>query len=127
MALDITGKLIQLLPLQKGTSSRGEWSKQEFILETIEQFPKKVRILSWGDKLKDIEDIQPNETITVSVNIESYEYNGRWYTDVKAWRIQRENANAASIAPISNVPPPTLDDPFLDSGNNDPTVDDLPF
>lgn len=122
MALEITGKFVQLLPLQSGTSARGEWRKQDFIMETEEQYPKKVCISLWGDKLAEIEGIQAGETITASVNIESREFNGRWYTDVRAWRIQRNQPSAST----GSVPPPPLppDDGFADTGES---FDDLPF
>ncbi|MDR1054519.1 MAG: DUF3127 domain-containing protein [Prevotellaceae bacterium] len=123
MALDITGKLLQVMPVQGGTSTRGNWSKQEFIIETQEQYPKKVCISLWGDKLKDLEGMQPGEALTVSVNIESREFNGRWYTDVRAWRIQRGDATAS--ASTANIPPPIVDDSFVDG--SDESIDDLPF
>lgn len=130
MALDIIGKLVQKMPVQGGTSARGSWSKQEFIVETQEQYPKKVCISLWGDKLKDLDDVQEGETITVSVNIESREFNGRWYTDVRAWRIQRAGATAGggtptSAAMASNTVPPSVDDSFI--GDSGDSVDDLPF
>ena len=124
MALDITGKLVQLMPIQSGTSARGGWSKQEFIIETEEQYPKKVCISLWGDKLKDIEGVQTGDTITVSINIESREFNGRWYTDIRAWRIQKSGINNMAGADIANIPPPLTEDSFLDSSES---VDDLPF
>lgn len=127
MALEITGKLTQLLPLQSGTSARGEWKKQDFILETEEQYPKKVCISLWGDKLADIEGIQMGETITASVNIESREFNGRWYTDVRAWRIQRAqvSVNTGAIPPAAPPITPPDDNNFTDSGGD--SFDDLPF
>lgn len=128
MALDITGKIVQLMPVQSGTSARGGWSKQEIIIETEEQYPKKVCISLWGDKVKDIEGVQPGEVITVSVNIESREFNGRWYTDVRAWRIQRNAAEQSQSAGMANVPPPpSVDDSFISSSNTDDSFDDLPF
>ncbi len=127
MALEIVGKLQQLLAPQKGTGSRGEWVKQEFIIETTEQYPKKVCVSAWGDKVKDIEGIQVGDTLKVSVNIESREYNGRWYTDVRAWRIEREN-NSQQAAPAQNtgMPIPPSTDSYADFGAAE-EVDDLPF
>lgn len=129
MALDITGKIVTMLPLVTGESARGGWSKQEFIVETMEQYPKKVCMSLWGDKIRELESIQPGETITASINVESREYNGRWYTEVRAWRIQRGAVGGgASVGssmpqgPISSA----KDDDFAGSGN-DQAVDDLPF
>lgn len=123
--MDITGKFADALPMQSGTSTRGEWKKQEFIIETEEQFPKKVCISVWGDKVQDIAGLRKGESITVSINIESREYNGRWYTDVRAWRIQRavQGQQAQDMPPV--IPPPAAEDDFASSG--DSSFDDLPF
>ena len=127
MALEIVGKLQQLLPVQKGTGSRGEWIKQDFILETVEQYPRKVCVSAWGDKAKDLEGIQIGETLKISVNIESREYNGRWYTDVRAWRIERENSSQQAASGQSTAAPaPLATDDYADFGATE-EVDDLPF
>jgi hypothetical protein len=90
MALDIVGKIVQVSPVQSGVSAKGEWKRQEIILETEEQYPRKICISLWGDRVNDIVGIQlEKELVTVSVAIESREFNGRWYTDVRAWKIQR--------------------------------------
>lgn len=127
MALEIVGKLQQLLPLQTGTGSRGDWTKQEFIIETVEQYPKKVCVSAWGDKAKELEGIKPGETLKISINIESREYNGRWYTDIRAWRIERDNGTqpAASAQNIGSQAPVSSND-YADFGASE-EVDDLPF
>lgn len=85
--MQLSAKLIQILPLQSGTGKNGEWKKQDIIVETQEQYPKKICVSVWGDKI-------PSQPLIVGINllididIESREYNGRWYTDVKAWKIQ---------------------------------------
>ena len=84
--MELTGKLIELLPEVKGTSSKGEWIKQDVILETIEQYPKKVCISFWGDLVAKIGGLEKNAELTVSINLESREYNNRWYTEVRAWK-----------------------------------------
>jgi hypothetical protein len=84
--MDITGKLIQFLPLQTGNGKNGTWKKQEFILETGDTYPKKVCIAVWGDKI-DMASFKTGDTISVAFDVESREYNGKWYTDVKAWKV----------------------------------------
>ncbi len=80
---------MQVLPLQTGEGRTGNpWKKQEYILEVPGQYPKKVCFNVWGDKV-DTFGIQPNEELTVSFDVESREYNGRWYTEVKAWKVAR--------------------------------------
>jgi hypothetical protein len=85
--MQLTGKLTQLLPLQTGTGKNGQWKKQEFIVETEGQYPKKVCISIWGDKINDSQ-LQIGNNLKIDFDIESREYNGRWYTDVKAWKIE---------------------------------------
>ncbi|MDR1583659.1 MAG: DUF3127 domain-containing protein [Prevotellaceae bacterium] len=90
MALEVIGKIVQTLDVQSGVSAKGEWKKQEIILETEEQYPRKICVSLWGDRISDIADIEiGKELITISIDIESREFNGRWYTDVKGWKIQR--------------------------------------
>lgn len=94
--MQLTAKLIQLLPLQTGTGKNGEWKKQDIIVETDGQYPKKVCISIWGDKIN-TQQLQVGKSLSISFDVESREYNGRWYTDLKAWKIEAaENATAAS-------------------------------
>ena len=95
--MEITGKLIQKLPVQSGVSSTGNnWSKAEFVIETIEQYPKKVCANLWGERAKALDQFQLGSLITVSFDLESREYNGRWYTDVKAWKVEAATPAAAA-------------------------------
>lgn len=93
--MEIKGKITQLLPLQTGEGKNGPWRKQEFILETEGQYPKKICIAAWGDKFND-GSLQADNNVNVFFDVESREYNGRWYTDVKAWKIEKLGAAGAS-------------------------------
>ncbi|HQX95531.1 MAG: DUF3127 domain-containing protein [Chitinophagaceae bacterium] len=115
--MELTAKLVQLLPLQTGTGKNGEWKKQDIIVETEGQFPKKVCISIWGDKIK-ADVLQPGAQLNISCDVESREYNSRWYTDVKAWKI--EPASGASIDK------PADDQVYFDEGQME-EKDDLPF
>lgn len=115
MALEIEGTVVQLLDLQTGQSSRGPWKKQEYILETEGQYPKKVCFNAWGDKV-DTFNIKQGEKLKVSIEVESREFSGRWYTDIRAWRVDRLSAQtgAPSAQPGNDFgfppPPPAEDD-----------------
>lgn len=85
--MQLTAKLIQLLPLQTGTSKNGQWKKQEIIVETEGQYPKKVCVSVWGDKINESQLI-PGNFFKIDFDLESREFNGRWYTDVKAWKFE---------------------------------------
>jgi len=116
MSMELKGKVLQLLPLQSGMGKKGPWKKQEFILETQSQYPKKVCLSIWGDKV-DQYNVQDGDDLTVSVDLESREYNGRWYTEARAWKIDK-SSGGSSEAPFPS------DEPF--SIGNEPT-DDIPF
>jgi len=94
--MELNGKIIELLPEKTGQSANGPWRKQEYILETDGQYPKKVCFMAWGDKIDQF-DIKQGENLVVSVDLESREYNGRWYTDVKAWKVSRSGADAHNM------------------------------
>lgn len=89
MDLKIQGRIIAVLPEVSGISKAGnQWKKQEYVLETFDQYPKKICFNAFGNKVDEFA-IQEGETLTVSVDIESREFNGRWYTDIRAWRVER--------------------------------------
>jgi len=90
--MQIKGKLVQLLPLQTGTGKNGEWRKQDIIIETEGQYPKKVCIAIWGDKINN-SILQEGNQLNIDFDVESREYNSRWYTDIKAWKIESANGN----------------------------------
>ena len=117
--MEITGKVAQMLPVQSGEGKNGTWKKQEFILETAGQYPKKVCITTWGDRIDQFA-LKEGEVITASIELESREYNGRWYTDVRAWRVERDR-------PEQQGAPPEIPDEAqgFESAGDDP--DDLPF
>jgi hypothetical protein len=123
--MEITGKLIEKLQQQTGQGRNGAWVKQEFILETPDQFPKKVCIALWGERARDIDSVAIGESLKASINVESREFNGKWYTDVKAWRIEKMGA---STPQTTNIPPmPSIDDLPADIPPMEDGVDDLPF
>lgn len=88
MAYELTGKLLKTLPEVSGNSQKGPWVKQEFIVKTTDDYPKEVAFTAWGDKVNDLREIQAGETITVSFNPESRAFNEKWYTELRAWKIQ---------------------------------------
>lgn len=90
MSLQITGVITKILPKVEGVSGSGnQWAKQEFILTTQEQYPKTVCFTLFGQDKIDQFALNVNEQVTVSFDIKSREYNGRWFTDINAWNIAR--------------------------------------
>lgn len=129
--MEITGKIIVALPEQSGVSKAGNtWKKKEYVLETQETYPKKVHFDLFGDKA-DKYPLSVGQTVRLSFDIESREYNGRWFTSIRGWQAEPVDdamAGAAPAAPAypsaapagAAVPPPPAVQP------SDPT-EDLPF
>jgi hypothetical protein len=117
--MQITAKLIQLLPLQTGNGKNGEWKKQDIIVETGDKFPKKVCVSVWGDKI-DEKKLKPGNMLKIDFDVESREYNSRWYTDVKAWKIEVEGGGASTDDSSQEYVPPAVD-------MSNSADDDLPF
>lgn len=134
--MELIGKIIEECPIQEGTSRSGNpWKKRMYIIETQESYPKKVALTVFGsDRVAATEAaVKLGDTVRVSFDLESREYNGRWYTDAMAWRIELAAAQPAAPAPQqaysqpqtygegAPVPPP----PAAPAAAN--SEDDLPF
>jgi len=137
MALELEGTLRQKLGVQSGTSARGQWAKQEFILEFPDgNFTAQACFTAWGqEKVAELDKYQVGDKVKVSFNLKSREYNGRWYNDLQVWRIAPAGAAQQPVAPAQpayrpesapapayEAPAPTLDDMPADN-----PADDLPF
>lgn len=114
--MHLSAKLIQLLPLQTGQGKNGEWKKQDIIVETDGQYNKKICISIWGDKIN-MNQLKIGNILKIDFDIESREYNNRWYTDLKAWKIEAEESDVTDT-PFENTSPISIPD------NGD---DPLPF
>ena len=109
--MELIGKIVQVLPLRTGTSKAGNpWQVQEYILETLgTQYPRKVCFEVFGDNVNKF-PMQVGQEVTVSIDVESREFNGRWYTSVRAWNvvqgIQLPGVAAPAPAAYSAPQPP---------------------
>lgn len=126
--MEIKGKIIQVLPAQGGVSKAGkDWKKQEYVLETQETYPKKICFNFFNERI-DQYPMSVGDEVVVSVDIESREFNGRWYTDVRGFKVEKVGAGA---------PVPPANDPLGLPGDFPPApadltptpgaTDDLPF
>jgi hypothetical protein len=102
--MQLTAKLIQLLPIQTGTGKNGEWKKQDIIVETDGQYPKKVCVSIWGDKINE-QQLFVGNSLTIDFEIESREFSGRWYTDLKAWKIDSAGQGAIKSNNLKDIEP----------------------
>lgn len=130
--MEVIGKVVQLGTLTEGSSPRGPWKKQELIIETLEQFPKKICLMCWNDRVNDANGFFVGQTIKAQISIESREFNGKWYTDVRAIRLDVDQPTTQPVAPQMQQQPmqqpmqqplPPMNDEYFASDNGD----DLPF
>lgn len=136
--MEIVGKIIQVLPLQEGIGKNGNpWKVQGYVLETQEQYARKVQFEVFGeDRIKN-NPCQVDDMVTVSFDIESREFNGRWYTSIRAYRIQQgvvapaapvaAPAAAPAAAPVAAQPEPAANVQTFDAAAGSDESTDLPF
>lgn len=126
--MEFKGKIIAVLPIVKGTSKAtgSEWKKQEYVIENHDQYPRKMCFNLWSDKIDQF-NIQLGEELNVSFDIDCREWNGKWFNDIRAWKVERVDANAsAPQSPYAGDVPPVPEMPasaFPPADSND----DLPF
>ena len=137
--MELQGKVIAALPERSGVSARGEWKSQEFVIEYQEgQYPRHLVFTVFGaDRLQRF-NIQVGQTVLVAFDIDAHEWNGRWFTDIRAFDVRLVDPNAvAAQAPIQqNVVSPSAA-PAVDANPAAPfppqqeatgeATDDLPF
>jgi len=97
-----SGKVIAKLDKVTGQSANGEWKKQDIVIETAGEYPKKICFTLWGDKVERLLNINIGDTITVFFNAESREYNDRWFTNLMAWKIEVNSKGGAATPPPAN-------------------------
>ncbi len=109
--MEISGKIIAVLPMATGEGKNGMWRSQDYVLETADQYPKKVCFNLFNDKIDQF-PMAIDDVVNVSFDIESREYNGRWYTSIRAWKVDKNVAttgqatqtSAVSAAPFNGAP-----------------------
>ena len=124
--MEITGKIISKLDLQSGTSKAGnQWKKKEQELETQDAYPRKVHFDFFGERA-DQYNLNIGDVIKLSFDIESREYQGRWYTSIRGWKAEPADA-AAATAPVQQVAAaaPGMPEPDFSASNDQ--GDHLPF
>ena len=122
MALEITGKVFTVLPSQSGQGQKGPWVKQNFVIETGDQYPKKVCLLAWNDKAEIVSRLKEGDEVKVAFDLESREFNGKWYTDAKVWKMEvLSQSNLSSSSHYEPTPTASNQEP------QPPVSDDLPF
>lgn len=126
--MEFEGTVYKMMPVTKGTSARGEWQRQDVVFEMQDgSFTRKICV-TFFNRPDDVAKLKEGENYHVSVNIESREYNGRWYTDIRAWRLQPAQSGApAPEAPMPDMPPIGEEPTYASEPAAASEADDLPF
>ena len=122
--MDITGKIIAVLEPRSGVakSTGNAWKTQEFVIETHDQYPKKCVFNIFGEDKINQANINMGDELTVSFDIDAREWNGRWFNDIRAWRVEHVNAQQAGAQQSAPIAPASPIDMTPSSSG-----DDLPF
>jgi len=91
--MNVIGEIVDVLPVQSGEGKNGAWSKSTYIVETGGQYPKKIAVCIWGDKLG---ILSKGNKVDFSIDIESREFNGKWFTEVKAFKYELISAKGST-------------------------------
>ena len=103
--MEVVGKVIQVLPIQEGVGRNGNpWKVQPYVLETVDQYPRKVHFEVFGEDRIRMNPCAIDQLVTVSFDIESREFNGRWYTSIRAYRIVQGDVTQTGAAAAAPVP-----------------------
>ena len=133
--MELQGKVIAALPERSGVSARGEWKSQEFVIEYQEgQYPRKMVFNVWGaDRLQRF-NIQIGQTVLVAFDVDAHEWNGRWFTDIRAFDVRQVDPNAVPVAqstpvmqsvPVAEANPEAPFPPQQETAGE--SADELPF
>lgn len=139
MTLELEGRIKTKLPAQGGTSARGSWVRQDFVVEYQDgNYMSEACFSAWGqERVDELARFNDGDAVKVSFNVRAREYGGRWYNDLRVWRLGAAGAPAQQVAPQAapqpapqpqapaySAPAPTIDDMPIDIGTGE---DDLPF
>jgi hypothetical protein len=133
--MELQGKVIAALPERSGVSARGEWKSQEFVIEYQEgQYPRHLVFTVFGaDRLQRF-NIQVGQTVLVAFDVDAHEWNGRWFTDIRAFDVRQVDPNAAPVAqstpvmqsvPVAEANPEAPFPPQQEAAGE--SADELPF
>lgn len=127
--MDLTGKIIAVLPPQEGEGKNGTWKKQDYVIEYYtqnSQYSKKMCFNLWGDRIDQF-NIQEGQELTISFDIDCREWNGRWFNDIRAWRVMPAQQAGQPIAPQPMPEGMQTPPPFVGNDNASDSSSDLPF
>lgn len=122
--MEFEGKVLKILEPTSGQTARGTWERQVVVFEQPnKQYGKEIAV-TFMNKAQEVSNLRVGESYIISFDIESREYQGRWYTDVRAWRVQ--STQQTPPPPVHDLPP-ILDEAPVSSSMSAGVIDDIPF
>lgn len=133
--MELTGRIIVALPERSGVSARGPWKSQSFVIETHDQYPRKMVFDVLGEERLQRFNIKAGDELTVFFDLDAHEYNGRWFNNIRAYDVRPvDQAGAAASTPFDAAPPQAAASmgnaaqaPFPPAQDGGDSTDDLPF
>jgi hypothetical protein len=128
--MEITGKIIAVLEARGGVSKAtgNNWKTQDYVIETInEQFPRRMCFNVFGEDKINQMNIQVGDTLTVFFDINAREYQGRWFNDIRAWKVERGTGAPAAATEAAPFPPQGAAPAQPVDFSSENSADDLPF
>ena len=129
--MEIQGKIISALPERSGTSQRtgNTWKLQEFVVETHDQYPKKMAFEVFGEDRLQRFNIQVGQEVNIAFDIDAHEYNGRWFNSIRAYDVRPVDGQPqAAVNANTDDAMPMLEAPIVDSAEPaGDSAEDLPF
>lgn len=127
--MEIQGKVIAVLVPREGTSKTGNpWKVQEYVIETEEQYPKKMCFEIFGnDRISQFASmLVVGNTVKVSFDIDARQWNDRWFNSIRAWKVELPMQE-----PMAEIPQQAIPEPFPpaqpEAAATGESTDDLPF
>lgn len=127
--MELQGKVIAVLEKRQGESARGAWEVQEYVIETLDAYPRKLHFSVFGAERIARFNIQMGQVVNVSFDIDAREYNGRWFTSIRAFDVRQVDLNnpGAPVAPATPQDAPEQNPFPPQEPTGEDKADDLPF
>lgn len=134
--MELQGKVVAALPQRSGESARGKWMSQEFVIQYQDgQYSRNLVFTLFGEERINRCNVQVGQFVNVAFDIDAHEWNGRWFTDIRAFDVRLVDPNATQQPPVNVAPP---QDPFASKEDTNPAApfppqpegdnpDNLPF
>ena len=123
-SFELTGTLKVLQDTQTFASG---FSKREFVIEVPDgKYPQLIKFGALKDKISILDSVSIGDELTVTFDVRGREYNGNYYVDLNAWKVNSKSGGGSGGSDAPSDPPPSSFDSSFDN-EPEPSDDDIPF